>query len=390
MKTFHYNLKIVVGLIAAVLVGLVFWFKLSEPVIKFEAEKPLLPPSTTPQFDTIKFAPGVLPDLILADSEGIKHLAYDPKTKKYDIKNSLNLEVFAIAVSKDDRHVENLYISTANGILRLDSDLEIINEGLGGSVPAALEASGEYVFATADGKFYTLDKNLKKLGEVTLLEQGFKDAHNILLYKNFAYLLDNVVNPIYLFKVDVGNLRQPKILKEIELFGINYHLQNQWLDPEKNRWVIVENSTSMMGQGQGLLVYNMETSKELNVDSNYFKKFNDYPDKIERESFGTNILAALESSPIWAVGEKLDQKYYVFEIRLGNDKPEFTNIIDLKLEADSSLAHANLQKAGNFLIITLDKTLIVVDLEKKRVVLHQILSSQVSDMTLISRDETLE
>lgn len=378
MRIFHYNLKIVVGLAVVVLIGLVFWFKspeqiikLEPPVIKFEAQR-----SSEPQV-----ALGSLPDIVIVDEEGIKSLSYNARTQQYDVKKSLVMEdALLVSIAKED-----IFAGTTKGILRLNKNFEKTHTGLSDSAIAALEIFGDYVFATADGKFYALDKDLNKLGEVTLLEQGFKDAHDILLYKNFAYLLDNVVNPIYLYKVDIGNLRQPKVLKEIELFGINYHLQNQWLDPEKNRWMIVGDSTTMTGQYQELLAYNSETGKEEDIDSNYFKKWDDYPDKVEIEPFGTKILAALKSRPIWAVGEKLDQKYYVFEIRLGKDKPEFTNIIDLKLGVDSSLAHANIQKAGNYLIITLDKTLIVVDLEKKRVVLSQTLSSQVSDMTLISR-----
>ncbi len=362
-----YNL-IAAGLVAAILlIAAAFGFWPPKPEVKFEAEKEPEP----------AVAPGELPDLFLVDKNSVKRLSFNKDNKKYVAKNSLDFEHgWRIRATKD-----RVWVGGFNGLLGSTPNLEKVKENKIGRVEA-LETAGGYVFAAANGKFYTLDKDLNELGELTLLEQESKDAHNILIQKNKAYLLDNIVMPIYLFEIDLSNLRQPKILRKIDASGVNIHLESQWVDEVSGDWFIFKTSTTQEGNNHAVSVLNKSDTEPSEFYRLYQSTY-DYDNRkqewVIKES-GTQVLTATKDLPVWAVTQK-ENNYFAQELTLVNGKAEFGKAIDLRADM-SFVPHKKIKRVGNYLFVTLADALRVVDLQKRAVILSQELDSAVLDFDL--------
>ncbi len=107
----------------------------------------------------------------------------------------------------------------------------------------AVEFHNGLMYVSANGKLYVLNNSLRTLGEVELEigdgKSSFtKNAHDILFVDDYALLLDNVVQPIYIFTVDIQSSEQPRVVNRRGGSTINGHLKAQWLD-DFNNWNIV-------------------------------------------------------------------------------------------------------------------------------------------------------
>jgi len=304
--------------------------------------------------------------------QNVDLITYDLRKKEL-VKLVLNSETqlyqeFArtpIKQSKDGVVIdENIYITSNNKVIKLDLNLnelkvkELEEEmkvgddvSLSGAFPiVGIATDGENIFVTRNKEFIAFDKDLNILDKIQLRE---KTAHDILVFNDKAYLLDNVVQPIYLFVVDIKDPKKMKVLDEVEIKGLELHLDNQWLNSDLNQWMVLQSSSYMTGRSQDLKVLRMENPTEVISSTNIYKKSRDNSDNYSERGF--EILDVTSTYPAWALTRKSeDNKYYVSRItnksqQVSSDPIEIeTQFFEIEqLNAENGY----IEKFGDFLYI---------------------------------------
>ncbi|HEY9649107.1 MAG TPA: hypothetical protein V6C95_00480, partial [Coleofasciculaceae cyanobacterium] len=155
----------------------------------------------------------------------------------------------------------------------------------------AIATDGNYLWVGAEFSLMLLDQNLEVLDRVSLDVGWFshyrKNAHNILIYQNTAYVLDNISRPILLFQAKVNSRKKLELVRALEVYGKNIHLDHQWLNPSLNQWVVIASSAGHEGIWQNARIFPMhlvnESEKSLEIIGN------------------VEVLARTEKPPFWAV-----------------------------------------------------------------------------------------
>lgn len=114
--------------------------------------------------------------------------------------------------------------------------------------------------ASADG-FRSFDSDLNPLGEASLPDEyAGKHMEDVLVDDGVAYVVDNVVAPKYLFRIDVSDPAAPSYLEVLETTAVGQSLHQQWLDPDANRWRCLQSTSHRRGGEQYVIVTPMEYS----------------------------------------------------------------------------------------------------------------------------------
>ncbi len=120
---------------------------------------------------------------------------------------------------------------------------------------AAVALYGDRVLVAAEGSLIVLDSRFQEMGRIHLgLRNKNKEAHHILVHGDEALLLDNMVIPILLFRVDLADPSKPRILRRIRERGIGVHLTHQWVDAKAKRWAVVAKTGGRGGNHQSVLL----------------------------------------------------------------------------------------------------------------------------------------
>jgi hypothetical protein len=132
----------------------------------------------------------------------------------------------------------------------------------------------DYILVCEDGFLKAFNLNLEEIAGVRLIPKKTnpKNAHDIIVYQDSAYLLDNIIYPIYILKIDLLQLDSGRLRKDltIELLSKDPpHLDCQWLIPGSNDWVVVGTGADspgffFSGSSQWLFFYAMEGGKGFN------------------------------------------------------------------------------------------------------------------------------
>jgi hypothetical protein len=105
----------------------------------------------------------------------------------------------------------------------------------------AIKANEDNLYSATDGDFYAFDMQLKNVGNVDLLLKNKKNAHDIMLNGNIAYLLDNIVEPIIVFQVDISKPEAMNIMYFDTILSLRTgHLSSQFLSDDT--WYVVESN----------------------------------------------------------------------------------------------------------------------------------------------------
>jgi len=307
-------------------------------------------------------------DLVIATNYEIFKLSYNPVNKKYEKRRSLKISDLTpdnnsqfIGITEFDNHV---LVSTDSTLFKVDSSFNQSFSRNFGKIDA-FASNESHIFISSNGSFIVLDENLSELGR-TAVDINKKNLHDILIYNQTAYVLDNVRLPLYIFKIDLKDLKKPTVREKIQFFGVNAHLGTQWLVPELNAWFILEDSGGSNGPVQNVRVFLMEnTTVELTESRASPLCTTDYD---ARGQNGYCILGITQTSPIWAVVryEEENQSVYLAQVNSrsisssvfpdGEDRIHFwfskTILLDTPKNYSPELFPVLLHKSGNYLFIT--------------------------------------
>jgi hypothetical protein len=191
-----------------------------------------------------------LPSFMVLNENGISQMDYDSVDNKFKASCfSGNKGFHHLVQSKNFVFVTNDHL-----ISRLDRKFcprkSIELEKIGACV-----SDRGLLYVSANGYFIILDKDLNVISQLPLgifsdYSGKKKNAHDIAIKGNVAFLLDNVVEPVYTLKIDMKDQEHPRIMQETEIDYVNQHLDAQWVVPEQNEWRIIQSSSNMGGSFQ--------------------------------------------------------------------------------------------------------------------------------------------
>ncbi|MBW4494120.1 MAG: hypothetical protein KME26_13725 [Oscillatoria princeps RMCB-10] len=288
-------------------------------------------------------------DLLLVNRNQLTRLVYNPSRQLYDVsKTTQPLEQHDIAqFVVTDSHVfvsskprDFRVKTTTSVVVKLTKNLEKQNcrEFQDETVPA-MATDGKIIFVSTEGKFLALNQSLEVLGELNLEIHSFlnrygikKNAHDILLYKNTAYLLDNIYYPVFILRVDISNHHKLLIISKVQIRGVNHHLIHQWLNPELSQWCIIQRYCCMGGSGENILLFTLDVGNEV---VNYLNR-----QSISRGSWGgeswegrnignIKILAISKLHPVWAIIQDGKKSIYLSRVSTEENRVQFEKMLNL-------------------------------------------------------------
>ncbi len=289
-----------------------------------------------------------LPDLLVESGTQLIQFAYDTQTQKYESQTTVNLEDTSSPPSSwellslsDSIIVGKKTEQSQSKIIKLSQSLEQLKVYECADV-AAMATDGNYIFVCTDGKLVALNQDLETLDEVDLALQGWgwrekKNAHDILIYKSVAYLLDNVIEPTYILRVDISNPNNLQILTTFEIHGINHHLRGQWINPELKQWCIIQYYGTQAGSGENIIILplDLETDSINLINSQFepWKRVNSSLilgyQSISSASFGGSeksgfdLIAVTSFPPVWGLIYDEQEWLYLAKIQTSNNQVNF-------------------------------------------------------------------
>ncbi len=259
-------------------------------------------------------------NLVISGRKGMVKLKYDPTSQQYqkvaELKNVSFRELFGDA--------NNIFSYKDDTIYRIGKDFTINVSKKVGKI-SSMAVNDENVFIAVETDFIILNKELEEVSRLFLEIRMDKEIDNIIIHDNKAYLMDNIRYPIYLFCVDVTNIKLPKIITTIFLLDVEIYPLNQWLNTEDEQW---------------LLTYYSPKRGAYNIHIHPDAKFN-YEHFINFEAF---ILELKSSSQKKGekffylkkqFSKKLQQKIELYDHNWGEDMRTFTKEFNHFLEIPS-------------------------------------------------------
>lgn len=321
----------------------------------------------------------VLPDIVIAHSTGIMRLTYNNDSNIYS-----NASFTKSYLASNIEYVkDSFFIVKDNTLSRLNEDLEM-EKTLDLNNVGSFAASDDTIFISYNDSFASFNYNLVMLDsfELNVTDDTYgsvkKNAHDIVIYENQAYLLDNILFPIFILIVDIENPQSMQIKNSAFIWGINQHLNDQCLIPELKHWLILQSTSHMIGHGQSMIICSMDNSEELESYNVYDNSWLDTDDNY------TSIECITELSPALAIVLS-NNSYYLTKV---NYNPDFSNNITYSDFVDLNLSKSNgysqrleIKRSDNYLFICYENKLIVIDVENE---FEIILSQEIDGIQIIN------
>ena len=241
---------------------------------------------------------GNMPWIFAATDNSLARLRFDKVNLTYQIDKETAVDLRG----RIEAEQSGIYVKDGNKLVRYSLDLERVNEWEPSSEIGVRSSrifpsfyfdyvfDRDKLFVLAGNYLIILDKSLSPISSLPLeVRKGYvKGAHNIIVYKNTAYLLDNEVRPIYVVKIDVRDPKKPKIIASVEVEDKtpNLELWNQWLDIEKGKWMIYGNYGYRGGSGTSVYSVSIDVIGEKSITS---------------MGYGLKVLSTGRNTPTWGL-----------------------------------------------------------------------------------------
>ncbi|MBU1218219.1 hypothetical protein KKF34_14385 [Myxococcota bacterium] len=115
------------------------------------------------------------------------------------------------------------------------------------------------ILIASQGSLIILNAQFKEVSRVDFKLSRQKEGHDIIMNGDEAMILDNVVIPIFLFRVDISNPEKPVLLDRIQDMATWAHLKFQWLDTKSKRWAVLRTSSNRCGTTESILTMDIKT-----------------------------------------------------------------------------------------------------------------------------------
>ncbi|NES67478.1 MAG: hypothetical protein F6K24_20680, partial [Okeania sp. SIO2D1] len=290
-----------------------------------------------------------LPNILIGAAHQLIQLNYNSQTQKYQPQATVDLWESDSHPAINSNFIQvlsdEIIVGTQAKIVKLSRDLEKVKVREFVDI-AAMAINRETIFVGTGGKLISLDRDLEILGEVDLelpnFRGGKKNTHDILVYDSVAYLLDNVIKPIYILRVDVSNPSHLQIISKFKIFGTNHHLKRQWLNPSLNQWYILQSYATQAGSGEDIITFSMNRSTGSGDFSDSQIPFPFKLNSMASESLaisdfnfggsefeGTELITVTSLPPNWSVIHERQEQLYLALINAQNNHLVFDRQVHL-------------------------------------------------------------
>lgn len=166
--------------------------------------------------------------------------------------------IVSFAAAGDRSVVTEFSPETGTRLVVLDADLERRDAREHDGTPA-IAATDDRIYAASETEFTVFDDELTELGTARLPPglQG-KDMEDLVIHGDSAYIVDDVMEPLYLLRVDITDPSKPRYAEAVEILEVNQTLGEQWIVPERNLWMVVQRTSTRTGQTENVLITAME------------------------------------------------------------------------------------------------------------------------------------
>lgn len=317
-----------------------------------------------------------LPDIIVATENEVWICSHDNVTNEYEIEATYQLnDIISMAKFQD-----NILMSSNSGLTLLDRELRRI-DGLEIPAPLDIGVSGDIIYCCSNSSLYSISPGLSIMDGIYLKTTdwvGGKDAHDILIHNGSAYLLDNVITPIYVFKIDITDPWHMEMELGFEIVTINQHLRAQWLEPSTGRWFIIQHLNYMGGTTQNIICYSATNGSLLWDQEIYHWSWSN-----SEYDHGFAIEAITPDDPGWAIVSN-DKDPYLMKFHSDEDSVNFQKVMDLSsFLTPHSFRWSSITQKGDLLFIHNFNQFLVVNVEAEPViVLEQRFSERFKDLII--------
>lgn len=304
-------------------------------------------------------------------------------TAEYTAVNGMSITGI---VPLEDGYVVSLREDESTRMVRLDTSF---NETLVREFPNAyvLTAVDGIVYAAYEDGIRILNTQFETIG-IGTLQKEFQGKHieDIRVHNGTAYLVDDVVFPLFLFRFDVSDPAAPECIDTIPIEEVNQTLQQQWLDPPNDQWGIIQETTYMGGGTQSVYIYDLtfqnpplETQSGEDVRSDEVPGFQfretvcgysstDARSIYEKNAEGVAIRDVTREPPIYAT-VTVDETEYLASMTVTADAPEGDRVrFDYVVELDERGRVTT--RDGCVLVVTSNSQVYYFDPETESVVAH--------------------
>lgn len=311
--------------------------------------QPLGPPASGCAGDGSAPGSEPVPSLVLQGIEGIWRL--DHRDGSYEVAAARLHDRAPLGVRAS---AGTVYAAWDDGLVRYDAALRPVAERHG--TFGGLAVHDGVVWVGGVGSLLAFDASLAPLGEHAFRSGTHKVSHDVMVCAPYAFLLDNVVTPVFLYQVDLGDPQRPRTLAE-EAFECVCHLQAQWIDREEHAWYVLESHGGHGFSGQRLHSYRIGGDRTGSVDT-----FAAHGWEPGAPSWGWRVLAVAPSEPPIAVAWK-DGRHWLGLPRVVAGNLSLAAAVDLGAPASTfSAGYAALDVQGDRAAVVVADRLWVVAL----------------------------
>jgi hypothetical protein len=182
------------------------------------------------------------PDIVVTYSGGVARFGYDLRNRRLVKRYETRLPSAITLVGRGrTRHAPGYALgAVANGsVFAVDGDT-LYRLGGKGQISGRMYLPAVRAITSYDGRLLAssqkrlvyISDHLDVLGQVDLYIDSStkKDADDIIAYDKVAYLLDDIVLPMYVLRCSIPKSGDPVIFQRDYYHGVNPHLGTHWLD----------------------------------------------------------------------------------------------------------------------------------------------------------------
>jgi hypothetical protein len=194
---------------------------------------------------------GSMISFVTAGPTGVNKWIFSKKSQFKSVNNHAFKEGLFLAYLEG-----NIAAASKQKISLFDNNLNLIKEKYCGRI-GSIASHKHHLLVSENGCLAVYNSKLKETNWIQLLigNHQLKNAHEILTFRNTAFLLDNIREPIFVLRIDIRDVTKPKMVERVRILGganSKIHLDGQWLNPISDTWNVIyyESYSGMMGWGQ--------------------------------------------------------------------------------------------------------------------------------------------
>ena len=239
----------------------------------------------------------------------ITNFTYNKSTKKFEQYKSLKLKssiskIYSNYIKrfcKIGKYNDYIIVRHGSNSYAFDKDLTSIEHTFKDTLKD-FRVNDKYLYASIGGYGHLKGSSKRahlcifdsELKMISKLDSGIdKEIDNILIYKNIAYLLDDLMMPLYVLTADISDKANPKLIKTVKSMSVNAHLVYSWIFTKNQKWIVTEAFSHLGGWGHNFINY------DINDIDNFSKIEGFISHRITKKSEkGIALLASDQINPI--------------------------------------------------------------------------------------------